>query len=139
MSRPSSDVVRVVTVDDQPEVRSALRLMLGGEPDIAVVGEAVDGDHARDVIEACRPDVVLMDLRMPRCDGLVATARETALRPETAIIVLTTFDTDHHVVRALRAGACGFLLRTRRPTSSPTPSARRPRGGPSSRPRCCGG
>ncbi|MGO1240155.1 MAG: response regulator, partial [Cellulosimicrobium funkei] len=90
MSRPSPDVVRVVTVDDQPEVRSALRLMLGGEPDIAVVGEAVDGDHARDVIEACRPDVVLMDLRMPRCDGLVATARETALRPETAIIVLTT-------------------------------------------------
>ncbi|KAA9084149.1 response regulator [Microbacterium radiodurans] len=103
--------VDVVIVDDDPRVRSGLRLLLGTDPTIRVVGEAGDGLEAAEVIARHRPDVVLMDIRMPRCDGITATARELRANPAQAIIVLTTFDADENVVRALQAGARGFLLK----------------------------
>ncbi len=104
-------MTRVLLVDDDPLVRSALSLMLGGQPDLEVVAEAPDG---RAAIAACArfsPDVVLMDIRMPVLGGLEAT-RELHRRPDPPrIIVLTTFDADEHVVEALAAGADGFLLK----------------------------
>jgi DNA-binding NarL/FixJ family response regulator len=103
--------VRVVLVDDDQLVRVGLRLLLSGDDDIEVVGEAGDGFEAEGVIAATEPDVVLMDIRMPRCDGLVATARELRRRPELAVLVLTTFEGDDLVLGALQAGARGFLLK----------------------------
>lgn len=105
------DEVTVVVVDDDPQIRAGLRLVLGTDRGIRVVGEASDGFDAEAVIARHSPDMVLMDIRMPRCDGLTATAREVAADPSRAIIVLTTFDADEDVVRALRAGARGFLLK----------------------------
>ena len=102
---------RVVLVDDDPLVRSALTLMLGGQPDIEVVGEAGDGREGLAMIERLRPDVVLMDIRMPRVDGLAATRALHARSDPPRVIVLTTFDADEHVVEALAAGADGFLLK----------------------------
>ena len=103
--------IRVVVVDDDPLVRSALALMLGGQVDITVVGEAGDGREGLAVVRELRPDVVLMDIRMPRLDGLAAT-RELHARPDPPhVIVLTTFDADDQVVGALAAGADGFLLK----------------------------
>jgi len=103
--------IRVVVVDDDPLVRSALALMLGGQADITVVGEAGDGREGLAVVRELRPDVVLMDIRMPRLDGLAAT-RELHARPDPPhVIVLTTFDADDQVVGALAAGADGFLLK----------------------------
>ncbi|MBM6405522.1 response regulator transcription factor [Phycicoccus sp. CSK15P-2] len=104
-------LVRVVVVDDDPLVRSALRLMLGGHDDIVLVGEAADGEEALDVVGARSPDVVLMDIRMPRRDGLDATRVLLARAGAPRVLVLTTFDTDDLVLRALRAGAAGFLLK----------------------------
>ncbi|HTF06650.1 MAG TPA: response regulator transcription factor [Asanoa sp.] len=104
MTRP----VRVLLVDDDPLVRAGLRLMLGGAPDIEVVGEAVDGAAVPDQVRRTGPDVVLMDVRMPVVDGIAATR---ALGAGPAVIVLTTFDADATVVEALRAGAAGFLLK----------------------------
>ncbi|MEW2591167.1 response regulator transcription factor [Micromonospora aurantiaca] len=103
--------VRVLIVDDDPLVRGALSMILGGVPDLAVVGEATDGAEVPDAVAAHAPDVVLMDIRMPRVDGLAATEalRATAEPPE--VLVLTTFDADEQVLRALRAGASGFLLK----------------------------
>lgn len=103
--------VRVLIVDDDPLVRGALSMILGGVPDLAVVGEAADGAEVPAVVAAHAPDVVLMDIRMPRVDGLAATEalRATAEPPE--VLVLTTFDADEQVLRALRAGASGFLLK----------------------------
>ena len=103
--------IRVLVVDDDALVRAALSMMLSGADDIAVVGEAGDGDEVGREVDATQPHVVLMDIRMPRRDGIKAT---TALRrrpdpPE--VIVLTTFDADELVLRALRAGASGFLLK----------------------------
>ncbi|WBC14255.1 response regulator transcription factor [Micromonospora sp. WMMA1998] len=103
--------VRVLIVDDDPLVRGALSMILGGVPDLTVVGEATDGAEVPAAVAAHAPDVVLMDIRMPRVDGLAATEalRATAQPPE--VLVLTTFDADEQVLRALRAGASGFLLK----------------------------
>ena len=108
--------VRVVLVDDDALVRAGLRMILGGSPAIEVVGEAGDGVEGVDVVRRLRPDVVLMDIRMPRRDGLEATRivlgqnGDGALRPPR-VLVLTTFDTDDMVLQALRIGANGFLLK----------------------------
>lgn len=107
--------VRVVLVDDDPLVRAGLRMILGGAPDIDVVAEAVDGQDAVDVVLRDAPDVVLMDIRMPRMDGLAATRRLLDRGTGARIIVLTTFDTDDMVVTALSYGAAGFLLKDTSP------------------------
>ncbi len=107
--------VRVVVVDDDALVRSGLGLLLGTDPGVVVVGEAGDGIEAQHVVERERPDVVLMDIRMPRRDGLTATASILAEHPGLAILILTTFDADDDVLRALAAGARGFLLKDASP------------------------
>ncbi len=103
--------IRVVIVDDDALVRAGLAMLLGGGHGLEVVGEAADGLAAGTVIARTAPDVVLMDIRMPVCDGITATAREVARRPDLPVIVLTTFDADELVLGALRAGARGFLLK----------------------------
>lgn len=103
--------LRVVVVDDQPLVRAGFSKILEREPDIDIVGEAADGVEALEVVTRLRPDVVLMDIRMPRLDGLAATERLRTTVPEARVVVLTTYDLDEYVLRALRAGACGFLLK----------------------------
>lgn len=103
---------RVIIADDQALVRSGLRMVLDAEPDIAVVGEADDGAAVPQLVDACEPDVVVMDVRMPGVDGIVATrllSERGAAAP--AVLVLTTFDLDEYVYDALRAGARGFLLK----------------------------
>jgi DNA-binding NarL/FixJ family response regulator len=114
-----ADVIRVLIVDDDPLVRVALSMVLGAGPDIEVVGEAADGREGVEAARRLRPDVVLMDIRMPGLDGLAATADLRASEPAPAgpaILVLTSFDVDEHVLRALRAGANGFLLKDTAPT-----------------------
>lgn len=110
-----STPIRVLLVDDDPLVRSALTMMLEGTTTVRVVGEASDGAEVPAAVEAHRPDVVLMDIRMPRVDGLTATERLRSRKDTPAgapeVIVLTTFDADDQVVRALRVGAGGFLLK----------------------------
>ncbi|MFG2065784.1 response regulator [Micromonospora tulbaghiae] len=103
--------VRVLIVDDDPLVRGALSMILGGVPDLAVVGEAADGAEVPAAVAAHAPDVVLMDIRMPRVDGLAATEALRARAEPPEVLVLTTFDADEQVLRALRAGASGFLLK----------------------------
>jgi DNA-binding NarL/FixJ family response regulator len=103
--------VRVLIVDDDALVRGALRMMLSGSAGIEVVGEAGDGDEVTAALAEHRPDVVLMDIRMPRLDGIGATAALRRQPDAPAVIVLTTFDADENVLRALRAGASGFLLK----------------------------
>jgi DNA-binding NarL/FixJ family response regulator len=103
--------VRLLVVDDDPLVRSALVLMLGGQPDLVVVGEAGDGREALRRVDELQPAVVLMDIRMPRMSGLEATKALHARPDPPHVIVLTTFDADEHVVGALAAGADGFLLK----------------------------
>lgn len=103
--------LRVVVVDDQPLVRAGFSKILERERDISIVGEAADGVQALEVVARLRPDVVLMDVRMPRLDGLAATESLRTTVPEARIVVLTTYDLDEYVLRALRAGACGFLLK----------------------------
>jgi DNA-binding NarL/FixJ family response regulator len=107
--------VRVVLVDDDPLVRAGLRMILGGAPDVDVVAEAADGQDAVDVVLREAPDIVLMDIRMPRMDGLAATRRLIDRGTSARIIVLTTFDTDDMVVTALSYGAAGFLLKDTSP------------------------
>ncbi|MEE4599297.1 response regulator transcription factor [Streptomyces sp. DSM 41524] len=107
--------VRVVIVDDDQLVRMALRLVIDGEPDLTVVAEAADGDAALTVVDEQRPDVVLMDVRMPGRDGLSAT-RELLTRPAPPrVLMLTTFDSDDLVLGALHAGALGFVLKDTQP------------------------
>jgi DNA-binding NarL/FixJ family response regulator len=103
--------VRVAVVDDDPLVRSALMMLLSGSADLEVVAQAADGDEVEAAVDVHRPDVVLMDLRMLRVDGLVATRRLRARAEPPQVIVLTTFDADEHVLQALGAGAAGFLLK----------------------------
>jgi DNA-binding NarL/FixJ family response regulator len=103
--------IRVLLVDDHPVVRFGLRSLLEAEDDLDVVGEASDGCEAVDLCRVLRPDVVLMDLRMPGGDGTTATARLTTELPEVKVIVLTTYDTDGDILRAVEAGAKGYLLK----------------------------
>ncbi|MEV6848753.1 response regulator transcription factor [Actinoplanes sp. NPDC051411] len=103
--------VRVLVVDDDALVRAGLTMMLDGAEGITIVGEAADGDEVPAAADAHAPDVVLMDLRMPRVDGITATRRLRARPRPPEIIVLTTFDTDENILHALRAGASGFLLK----------------------------
>lgn len=111
VSAPGGARVRVLVVDDDALVRGALVMMLDGAAGIEVVGEAADGSEVPALLDGHAPHVVLMDLRMPRVDGITATRRLRA-RPRPAdVVVLTTFDTDENVLRALRAGASGFLLK----------------------------
>ncbi|WP_026931749.1 response regulator [Glycomyces tenuis] len=104
-------VIRVLLVDDDALVRAGLSMMLDGAAGISVVAEAADGREALTAADAHSPDVVLMDLRMPRVDGIDATRRLRALARPPEVIVLTTFDSDENVLRALRVGASGFLLK----------------------------
>ncbi|WP_318152260.1 response regulator transcription factor [Nocardioides hwasunensis] len=108
---PAPDQIRLAVVDDDPMVRTALGMMLGGTSGITVVAEAGDGEEALRVVPDARADVVLMDIRMPVRDGLSATEELLAAHPSLKIIVLTTFDTDDMVLKALRTGAAGFLLK----------------------------
>ena len=103
--------IRVVIVDDDALVRAGLRMILGGDPAIEIVGEAADGLDALDLIARVSPTVVLMDIRMPQLDGLETTKSLTARGDHARVIVLTTFDTDELVLTALRHGAVGFLLK----------------------------
>ncbi|MDG4764028.1 response regulator transcription factor [Solwaraspora sp. WMMD406] len=103
--------VRVLIVDDDPLVRAALAMILGGAADLHVVGEAGDGADVADAVATHRPDVVLMDIRMPGVDGLAATEAVRRRPDPPSVVVLTTFDADEYVLRALRAGASGFLLK----------------------------
>ncbi len=107
--------IRVVLVDDDPMVRTALSMMLGGDPDITVVAQAEDGREGLAIIQEHEPDVVLMDIRMPRLDGLTATEELARSGSPTKVIVLTTFDADDDVMRALQHGADGFLLKDTAP------------------------
>ena len=104
-------MISVLIVDDDPLVRSALSLMLGGQSDVRVVGEAPDGQAGLAAARELRPDVVLMDIRMPVLDGLAATVELCGSPEPPHVIVLTTFDADDYVLRALAAGADGFLLK----------------------------
>ena len=103
--------IRVVVVDDQVLVRTGFRMILDETGDIEVVGEAGDGAAALDVVARTRPDVVLMDVRMPGVNGIAATERIRSLSPAPKVIILTTFDLDEYLFSGLRAGASGFLLK----------------------------
>lgn len=103
--------IRVLICDDHPVVRSGLRGILGGQPDFEVVAEADDGAQAVVLTRRFRPDVVLMDLRMPEMDGVTATGKIKAERPEVQVLVLTTYDTDADILHAVEKGAIGFLLK----------------------------
>jgi DNA-binding NarL/FixJ family response regulator len=104
-------VIQVVVADDQPLVRSGLRMILEAETDVAVVAEASDGAEALDVVRASAPDVLLLDVQMPGLDGLTVMERIAAASVPTRVLMLTTFDLDEYVYRAMRAGASGFLLK----------------------------
>ena len=104
-------MTRLVIVDDQELMRTGFRMILDAEADFDIVGEAADGDAARQVCRAAKPDVVLMDIRMPGVDGIEATTRLVAEMPECRVLILTTFDLDEYVFAAVRAGASGFLLK----------------------------
>lgn len=104
-------MIRVVLVDDQALFRAGIRMLLASQPDIDVVGEAGDGRESIELVRATRPDVVLMDIRMPVMDGLTATAEILTQPDPPRIVMLTTFDLDEAAARAIRQGASGFLLK----------------------------
>ncbi|HEV2637360.1 MAG TPA: response regulator transcription factor [Actinocrinis sp.] len=105
------NVISILIVDDHPVVRSGLAGMLAAEPDLRVVGEAENGEQAVAMAAELRPDVVLMDLRMPGLDGPGATARLSRGQPDVRVLILTTYDTDADILRAVEAGAIGYLLK----------------------------
>jgi DNA-binding NarL/FixJ family response regulator len=107
----SNAQITVALVDDQPLVRSGLRMIVEGEPDLCVVGEAADGAAAVDLVQALTPDVMLLDVQMPGVDGLAAMEQIAAGGASTRVLMLTTFDLDEYVYRAMRTGASGFLLK----------------------------
>jgi DNA-binding NarL/FixJ family response regulator len=106
-----SELVRVLIVDDHPVVRTGLRGMLEGQPSLEVIGEADDGEEAVKLVESLGPDVVLMDLRMPGMSGVTATARIKERIPDVHVLVLTTYDSGADILRAIEAGATGYLLK----------------------------
>ncbi|MGC5015305.1 response regulator [Streptosporangium sp. DT93] len=108
-------MIRTLLVDDESLIRAGLRFIIESAPDVEVVGEAEDGGQAVDAVRRLGPDVVLMDVRMPRYDGLAATGAIRRLARPPAVVILTTFDSDEHVFAALEAGACGFLLKDTSP------------------------
>ncbi|MGI5150177.1 response regulator [Plantactinospora sp. CA-294935] len=108
-------MIRLLLVDDQHLVRAGLRMLCEAAPDVEVVGEAENGSAAVRYAGEVLPDVVLMDLNMPGMNGIVATERILAARPSVRVVVLTTFDDDDHLYAALRAGACGFLVKDAAP------------------------
>ena len=108
-------MIRILLADDQALVRGGLRLIVDAEPDLEVVAEAADGAEAVERALEAKPDVALLDIRMPGLDGIAATRRLLAELPETRVVILTTFDLDDYVVEAFRAGASGFLLKTAPP------------------------
>jgi DNA-binding NarL/FixJ family response regulator len=103
--------IRILLADDQPLLRTGFRMVLGGEQDLDIIGEAGDGAEAVDLARRLLPDVVLMDIRMPRLDGVAATKAIVDARLPVRVVILTTFDLDEYVVGALRAGASGFLAK----------------------------
>jgi DNA-binding NarL/FixJ family response regulator len=103
--------IRIVLAEDQPIVRQGLRYIMDAQPDMTVVGEAMDGDEALRVTMRTRPDLVLMDIRMPGRDGIEATRAILATLPEVKVVLLTTFDIQEYVVDGIRAGAVGYLLK----------------------------
>jgi len=109
-------VIRILLVDDHPVVRHGLRGMLDAEDDLRVIGEASSGAAGVDLAAAERPDIVLMDLRMPDGDGVSATEQILARVPGTRVVVLTTYESDRDILRAIEAGACGYLLKDATPT-----------------------
>jgi DNA-binding NarL/FixJ family response regulator len=125
-----ADVIRVLIVDDDALVRAGLTMMLDGADGLRVVGEAGDGDQVQAALDAHPTDVVLMDIRMPRMNGIAATARVRARHDPPEVIVLTTFDSDENVLRALRAGASGFLLKDAPPAEIATAVRRVAEGDP---------
>lgn len=108
-------MIRVLLADDQALMREGLRTILDAQPDIEVVGEAADGREAIEGARALRPDLILMDVEMPGVDGITATERLLTDPSAPRVVILTTFDREDYIVRALRAGACGFLLKTASP------------------------
>lgn len=112
---PAGDSITVLIADDHAMLRGGLRAILDGEDDITVVGEACDGAQAVEAALRLHPDVVLMDVRMPQLDGIEATRRLGAAGSRSKVLVVTTFDLDEYVFRALRAGASGFLLKATPP------------------------
>ncbi|SEE66598.1 response regulator transcription factor [Ruania alba] len=110
----TGDQIRVLVVDDQELMRSALRMMVQSQPDLTLVGEGADGHDALALVRRHRVDVVLMDIRMPRLDGIEATKIIAEEQPRTRVLALTTFDLDEYAFPALRAGASGFLLKDAR-------------------------
>ena len=123
-------MIRVLIVDDDALVRAGLTMMLDGADGLRVVGEAGDGDQVQAALDAHPTDVVLMDIRMPRMNGIAATARVRARHDPPEVIVLTTFDSDENVLRALRAGASGFLLKDAPPAEIATAVRRVAEGDP---------
>ncbi|MBO0898967.1 response regulator transcription factor [Cellulomonas sp. zg-ZUI222] len=113
-------MIRVLLVDDQALIRMGFRMLIDSSDDLEVVGEAQDGQSAIEQVTALRPDVVLMDVRMPGVDGIAATERIVAAHPDTRVLVLTTFDLDEYAFAALRAGASGFLLKDAAPAELAT-------------------
>ncbi|MDP4089483.1 MAG: response regulator transcription factor [Bacillota bacterium] len=103
--------IKIVIADDQSIIRDGLKMILGMEEDLEIAGTASNGDEAFDLVEKLQPDIVLMDIRMPVCDGVLGTRKITDAHPEIKIIILTTFSDDAYIFEALKAGAKGYLLK----------------------------